>query len=227
MSEPRPSSQEVRHCRPAQSGLGRAGLPVGTRVSSRPPQHSPSRPQRRGLFQQDVSGAGLRTALRPFTTCAKAGSPAGKPSLPSGGECVRPHHTTSLQGCWSLMFGGADAVGPSQALRHGCVCRADGGHSFQTWAPCLRSDGRCGQEGRVDGRARGLGPLDQDLGERSAFGSKARRRRTTRVLSSNCKAQTWGGKEESCSQFPKEVVRVNSMPGTGPDAETEVEGKFP
>ena len=126
------------------------------------------------------------------------------------------------------MFGGAGAVGPSRALCHGCVCRADGGHSFQTWAPCLRSDGRCSQEGSVGCRARGVGPLDQDLRERSAFGSKARRLQTTRELSSNCKVQTWGGKEESCSQFPKEVVRVNSMPGTGPDAETEVEeGKFP
>ena len=209
-------------------GLGRGNPPVGTQVSSRPPQRSPSRPQGRGRFQQDVSGVGLRTALRPFATCAKAGSPAGKPSLPSGGECVRPHHTTSLQGCWSLMFGGTGAIRPSRALCHGCVCRADGGHSFQTWTPCLRSDRRCGQEGSVDCRARGVGPLDQDLQERSAFGSKARRLQTTRELSSNCKAQTWGGKEESCSQFPKEVVRVNSMPGTGLDAETEVEeGKFP
>ncbi|CAI9173799.1 unnamed protein product [Rangifer tarandus platyrhynchus] len=73
-----------------------------------------SRLQGRGRFRQDVSEAGLRTALHPFATCAKAGSPAGKPSLPPGGECVRPNHTTSLQGCWSLMFGGAGAVGPSR-----------------------------------------------------------------------------------------------------------------
>ena len=133
--------------------------PYVRRVFSRPPQRGPSRPLGEGHCQQGISGAGLRTALRPFASCAKAGSPARKPSLPSGGECVRPHHITSLQGSWSLISGGADAIRPHRALHHGCVCRADRGHSFQAWALCLRSARWCGQEGHI-----GLGPSIRTYG---------------------------------------------------------------